>query len=196
MARDQAGTAEAFAGTVSAVACRMDDVWRHLNGLKARHGTKLVLGADGAPEGSLTLAEVLRDDNPAATDRRWLADAVARDHPELLGLLKRNHYLSGCLATVLVETRTAGIFPPESFRWLRFVDYPLWCFVRAVGAPASPPIAAGAQAHWLAERQAGGPIAAPQFAEAYRALQVEARKYLTDDTVRRLRATATQEQAA
>lgn len=196
VARDQGGTADAFAGAVSAVARRMDDVWRHLNALKARHGTKLVLGAEGAPDGCLTLAEVLREDNPAAPDRRWLADAVAREHPELLGLLKRNHYLSGCLATVLVETRTAGIFPPESFRWLRFVDYPLWCFVRAVGAPASTPIAAGAQAHWLAERQAGGPIETPQFAEAYRALRVEARKYLTDDTVRRLRATAAQERAA
>lgn len=194
-ARDRDGSAEAFAATVAAVAARMDDVWRHLNALKAKHGTKLVLGAERAAAGGVALAEALDEDNPAGPDRRWLVDALSREHPELLGVVKRNHYLSGCLATALVETRTAGIFPPESFRWLRFVDYPLWCFLRTVGAPASTPVAAGAQAHWLAERQAGTPIEAPRFTEAYRALRVEARKYLTDDTVQRLRSVATREEA-
>lgn len=195
-ARDRDGSAEAFAATVAAVSARMDDVWRHLNALKARHGAKLVLGTKDASAGGITLAEALHDDNPAAADRRWLVEALSRDHPELLGLVKRNHYLSGCLATMLVETRTAGIFPPESFRWLRFVDYPLWCFLRTVGAPACAPVAAGAQAHWLAERQTSTPIEAPRFAEACRALRVEARKYLTDETVRRLRETASRQAAA
>ena len=193
-ARDADSSAEAFADTIAAVGHRMDDVWRHLNALKVRHGDRLVLGLDGDGEEArrgeiITLAEAMKTDDPSAGDRRWLLDALAPngDHPELLAHLRRNHFLSGCLATVLVETRTAGIFPPESFRWLRFVDYPLWSFLRTVGAPACAPVAAGAHAHWLAEQQAGLPLSEPQFTEAFRALRVEARKYLTDDAMRRLR---------
>ncbi|WP_395675535.1 hypothetical protein [Inquilinus sp.] len=188
VARDGDGRAEAFAASVAGVARRMDDVWRHLNTLKAKHGDRLVLGRKGAKEGTLTLAEALEEDNPAAPDRVWLMDAIGRDHPELLGLLHRNQHLCGCLATVLAETRSAGIFPPESFRWLRFVDYRAWCFLRSVGAPTCPPIAAGAQAHWQAERVAGRPLEELQFKEAFRALRVEARKYLTPEAMRRLRA--------
>jgi hypothetical protein len=208
-ARDADGSAEEFGATVAAVARRMDDVWRGLNALKAKRGPGLVLGLEGAtdeerdadrrrialalklrPDAVVTLADVAAAADLARDDRAWLCEHLtAGGAPAgLLDLLLRNHYLSGCLATVLTETRTAGIFPPESFRWLRFIDYPLWCFLRTVGAPACTPIAAGAHAHWLAERQADGPLAEPHFTEASRALRQEARKYLTGDALRRLRA--------
>jgi hypothetical protein len=207
-ARDADGSAEDFSATVAAVALRMDDVWRRLNALKAKRGQGLVIGLDGAteeerdadrrriatalklrPDAIVTLADLAAATDLARDDRAWLSEHLAAGgaHARLVDLLRRNHYLSGCLATVLVETRTAGIYPPESFRWLRFIDYPLWCFLRTVAAPACTPIAAGAHAHWLAERQAERPLVEPQFTEALRALRQEARKFLTGETLRRLR---------
>ena len=207
-ARDADGSAEAFGTAVAEVGRRMDDVWRRLNALKAKRGPGLVLGLDGRSEDErdadrrriatalklrtdaiVTLADAAAAADLARDDRAWIVEHLGAggERARLVELLQRNHYLSGCLATVLAETRSAGIFPPESFRWLRFIDYPLWCFLRTVGAPACTPVASGAHAHWLAESQAGRPLAEPQFTEALRALRQEARKYLTGDTLRRLR---------
>ncbi|WP_234053785.1 MULTISPECIES: hypothetical protein [unclassified Xanthobacter] len=107
---------------------------------------------------------------------------VAEDRPQTVidPILAGHGFIAGVLAHSLVETRKSGIFPPNGFLWMRFVDQNLWRFLVYVGLATPCAEAAGLYEHWRAEMRMGEAILEPFIEEAPNAVLAEARKYVFD----------------
>ncbi|WP_167375134.1 secretion/conjugation apparatus DotM-related subunit [Acetobacter malorum] len=112
-------------------------------------------------------------------------------------LLTRNGYLFGMISTLLTQTRSCGILPPATFRWMRFYDYPMWCFLRATGMNTPTVEIAGMFDHAQVEQKSGVPFRRPYLTTSVEGIRLEANKYITEDmrqsfaTIQTSRAAAT-----
>lgn len=97
------------------------------------------------------------------------------------GLLSQNGYLFGTVATLLLHTRRGGILPPALFRWMRYYDYPMWCFLRVVGMNTPTPEVAGMFDHYQIETKAGRAYSRPYITSSIEGIRLEANKYVTDE---------------
>ncbi|WP_456304189.1 secretion/conjugation apparatus DotM-related subunit, partial [Acetobacter nitrogenifigens] len=108
------------------------------------------------------------------------ADAMLAS-PGALGrineLCARNGWTTTALMTLLTEARRkAGVLAPPAFAIVKLIDRPLWYALHSLGFPQERPEedvhpnprveAAGARAHWDAERKARRPIYTPAVSVA------------------------------
>ncbi|MBO1360156.1 hypothetical protein J2D73_10135 [Acetobacter sacchari] len=89
----------------------------------------------------------------------------------------RNGWTTTALMTLLTEARRkAGVLAPPAFAIVKLIDRPLWYALHSLGFPQERPEedvhpnprveAAGARAHWEAERKARRPIYTPAVSVA------------------------------
>ncbi|MFG1250051.1 secretion/conjugation apparatus DotM-related subunit [Xanthobacter flavus] len=93
-------------------------------------------------------------------------------------VLARRGFIAGVLAHALEETRKSGIFPPNGFLWMRFIDQPLWRSLIYVGMATPCAEASGLFEHYRAETRLGAAIPEPFVEDAPAALVREARRYV------------------
>lgn len=86
----------------------------------------------------------------------------------------------GIIARALEETRRAGIFPPNTFGWLRYIDPALWRFLVYIGMRTPCAEAAGMFEHYCAEKRTGLPLQEPFVEDAPEAIIRESRKFIFD----------------
>lgn len=121
-------------------------------------------GLDG-PTGPATPLRVPATVLAKAQDILAEAGIAAR----LTSLCLRNGWTVTALMTVLTEARRcSGVLAPPAFAIIKLIDRSLWYALHSLGFPAERPEedihpnprieAAGARAHWEAERRAGRPI--------------------------------------
>ncbi|MBK8176953.1 MAG: hypothetical protein IPK66_17330 [Rhodospirillales bacterium] len=79
----------------------------------------------------------------------------------LAPLLAGHAYTATVLLRLLAEAREGGVLPPALFTWLKGVDRPLWYALNSLGRRMPFVEAAGAIAHYRAERAAGFARPAP-----------------------------------
>lgn len=183
----------------------MRDIWRDIMiAVEAEKKREVVLslGIETAKP-AIALADFLSecaDDFPTVKAARAAlemlivgeapADQVAeldKKVPVILGaqkdvhaILARHGFVSGVLADALLTTRRAGIFPPNVFLWLRFVDQDLWRFLIYVGMATPCAEASGVFEHFRAELALGQALAEPFLDDAPLAIIRESRNYVFD----------------
>ena len=81
----------------------------------------------------------------------------------LAPLLAGHAYTATVLLRLLAEAREGGVLPPALFTWLKGVDRPLWYALNSLGRRMPFVEAAGALAHYRAERAAGFAMPAPRI---------------------------------
>lgn len=87
-------------------------------------------------------------------------EPVLRDEA-LTPLLAGHAYTATVLLRLLAAARTGGVLPPALFNWLKGMDRPLWYALSSLGRRLPFVEAAGAIAHYHAERAAGFARPAP-----------------------------------
>lgn len=111
---------------------------------------------------------------PAASLKERNVTAATRIEPGLT----QHGFVFGVLASALIATRSAGVFPPNLFLWLRYTERPMWRFLTFIGMDVTCPEAAGMFAHWRLECAAGVPRILPEIDDAVLdGIVREARKY-------------------
>lgn len=86
-------------------------------------------------------------------------------------ILNNNAYTNTIFIELLYEARKSGIVLNSLYLWLKPIDRKLWYVLNDVGRKAVFSEAAAVQAHWLAEKKLGFPIAQPMVDEAVAALE-------------------------
>ncbi len=81
----------------------------------------------------------------------------------LAPVLAGHAYTATVLLRLLAEAREGGVLPPALFTWLKGVDRPLWYALNSLGRRMPFVEAAGALAHYRAERVAGFAMPAPRI---------------------------------
>lgn len=88
-------------------------------------------------------------------------------HDKLLTKLTKQHaYVYTLLASLLQESRFAGVLATAEFLWLKPVDRELWYMLNSIGRQTAFSEIAGAFAHWLAECKIGHALHVPMVSEA------------------------------
>lgn len=104
-------------------------------------------------------------------------------------ILLRHGYVFGVLASSLTDgkdgtlkaARSAGVFAPNTFLWLRFTDRSMWRFLNYVGMQTPCPEAAGMYDHWQTELVLKAGRTKPEIADStITAIVQEARKQSPD----------------
>lgn len=93
-------------------------------------------------------------------------------------VFKRHAYLLTVMATLLELARTDGVLATAEFIWLKPIDRPLWYMLNSVGRQTAFPEAAGAFAHWLAEKKLNRPLRVPMVEEAVKAIELALKEVL------------------
>lgn len=134
-------------------------------------------GLDG-PEGPKE-ALTVPDEIVAIADEKLNIPGVSAKIDDICA---RNGWTTTALMTLLTEARRkAGVLAPPAFAIVKLIDRPLWYALHSLGFPHERPEedvhpnprieAAGARAHWEAERKARRPIYTPAVSVAVATLQ-------------------------
>lgn len=103
-------------------------------------------------------------------------ETICKSHGYVFGLLAAS-MTDGRDGITLEGARASGVFAPNTFLWLRFVDRQLWRFLNYIGMQTPCPEAAGMFDHWQTELALKAPRTEPEIAETtITAVVNEARK--------------------
>ena len=103
-------------------------------------------------------------------------EQICKSHGYVFGLLASS-MTDGRDGITLEGARASGVFAPNTFLWLRFVDRQLWRFLNYVGMQTPCPEAAGMYDHWQTELALKAPRMEPEIADTtITAVVNEARK--------------------
>lgn len=103
-------------------------------------------------------------------------ETICKSHGYVFGLLASS-MTDGRDGMTLEGARASGVFAPNTFLWLRFVDRQLWRFLNYIGMQTPCPEAAGMFDHWQTELALKAPRTEPEIAETtITAVVNEARK--------------------
>lgn len=104
---------------------------------------------------------------PAAVFHQIQRETEALLEAETVAPLLVSHaYTATVLLRLLAEAREGGVLPPALFSWLKGVDRPLWYALNSLGRRMPFVEAAGAIAHYHAERAAGCALPTPHIGGA------------------------------
>ena len=101
---------------------------------------------------------------PAAVFRQIQRETEAMLEAKAVAALMDDHaYTATVLLRLLAEAREGGVLPPALLSWLKGMDRPLWYALNSLGRRMPFVEAAGAIAHYHAERAAGGALPTPHI---------------------------------
>lgn len=98
-------------------------------------------------------------------------------------ILQANAYVFGLLGTAVEKTREMGIYHPPPWRWMRFIDLPLWRFFLDIGKPMPTVDAMGMWEHYKTEGQLKTPIPEPFLRRCPNDLARQAARFVTPEVV-------------
>lgn len=101
----------------------------------------------------------------------------------VLSVLQANGYVFGLLGTAIERTRDMGIFHPPPWRWMRFINLPLWRFFLDLGKPMPTVDSMGMWEHYKTESQLKTPILEPFLRRAPNDLARQAARFVTPQVI-------------
>lgn len=121
-----------------------------------------------------------------AAERAYLDKVMERlveASEECTRLVKINAYCFGLLGAVVERTRQMGVYPPNVWRWMRFVEIHHWRFLLDLGKPVSTVDSMGMWEHYKAEKAIGAPIHRPFLRRTANDLARQAARFVTKEFV-------------
>ena len=127
-------------------------------------------------------------DSPATTpsERAYLdkvTERLVRASETCHGLMKTNAYCFGLMGALVERTREMGVYTPNVWRWMRFVEIAHWRFLLDLGKPISSVDAMGMWEHFNAEKAIGGPIHSPFLRRTANDLARQAARFVTKEFI-------------
>ena len=110
-------------------------------------------------------------------------DQMVEASEQVLSVLQANGYVFGLLGTSVERTRAMGIFHPTPWRWMRFINLPLWRFFLDLGKPMPTVDAMGMWEHYKTETQLKTAILEPFLRRAPNDLARQAARFVTPDVI-------------
>lgn len=110
-------------------------------------------------------------------------DQMVEASERVLSILQANGYVFGLLGTAVERTRAMGIFHPTPWRWMRFINLPLWRFFLDLGKPMPTVDAMGMWEHYKTESQLKTPILEPFLRRSPNDLARQAARFVTPDVI-------------
>lgn len=130
---------------------------------------------------------IWKDAPPASAAERAYLDKVTerliRASEECTQLVRANAYSFGLLGTLVERTRQMGVYTPNVWRWMRFVEIHHWRFLLDLGKPISTVDSMGMWEHYNAEKAIGAPIYSPFLRRTANDLSRQAARFVTKEFI-------------
>lgn len=121
-----------------------------------------------------------------AAERAYLdrvTERLVRASEECTQLVRSNAYCFGLMGTLVERTRDMGVYPPNVWRWMRFVEIHHWRFLLDLGKPISTVDCMGQWEHFQAEKAVGAPIHIPFLRRTANDLARQAARFATKEFI-------------
>ncbi|WP_299592582.1 hypothetical protein [uncultured Tateyamaria sp.] len=110
-----------------------------------------------------------------------VTERLIRASEECDALMRANAYCFGVLGTLVERTRKMGVYVPNVWRWMRFVELAHWRFFLDLGKPLSTVDSMGMWEHYNAETAIGEPIHSPFLRRTANDLARQAARFVTKE---------------
>lgn len=117
-----------------------------------------------------------------AAERAYLdkvTERLVRASEECTRVVRANAYCFGLMGALVERTRKMGVYTPNVWRWMRFVDIHHWRFLLDLGKPVSTVDAMGMWEHYNAEKVIEAPIHKPFLRRTANDLKRQAARFVT-----------------
>lgn len=121
-----------------------------------------------------------------AAERAYLDKVMERlltAADECARLVRLNAFCFGLMGTLVERTRKMGVYPPNVWRWMRFVQIHHWRFLLDLGKPISTVDSMGMWEHYTAEKALSTPIYKPFMRRTPSDLARQAARFATKEFI-------------
>lgn len=130
---------------------------------------------------------VWKEAPPATASERAYMDKVMerliQASEECTRLVKVNAFCFGLMGTIVERTRQMGVYPPNAWRWMRFVEIKHWRFLLDLGKPIGTVDSMGMWEHFKAEKAIGAPIHNPFLRRTANDVARQAARFVTKEFI-------------